>query len=380
MDALILSCGTGGGHNAAGLAVYEELKRRGHHAEMFDPYSLVGSRISRNIANVYIRMVQKAPHMFGFLYRAGNIYRKLPFRSPVYFFNKKPAEKLEQYLYENHTDIVVMPHLFPAEIMTYLKNKGVSLPKTVFIATDYTCIPFTEETECDYYIVPHEDLIPEFLGRGISLEKLKPFGIPVNRAFDKSCEKDRLKRKLGLMPDKHYLLIVGGSVGAGHLPRTVEALLWCIGRRKDYSVVVICGSNKKLFRKIKRRYRKNDRVVVLKSTDRMADYMKACEIIFSKPGGLSSTEAVTAGVPLVHIAPIPGCETKNRSYFAKRKISAARWNGDWHGIRKIKKLILHDEVNFNREHIHTNARNAICDWLEHSIAQSQSAQGDVSER
>lgn len=377
MDALILSCGTGGGHNAAGQAVFEELKRRGHHAEMFDPYTLVGNRLSRMIANVYIRMVQKAPHMFGFLYRAGNIYRKLPFRSPVYFCNKKPAEKLEQYLSEHHTDLIVMPHLFPAEIMTCLKNKGVLLPRTIFVATDYTCIPFTEETDCDYYIVPHEDLIPEFAARGIAPEKLKPFGIPVNRAFDRKYQKNWLKRKLGLIPDKKYLLIVGGSVGAGHLSRTVEALLWCIGKREDYGVIVICGNNKKLFRKINRRYKNQYPVVVLNSTNRMADYMKACELVFSKPGGLSSTEAVTAGVPLVHIVPIPGCETKNRTYFAKRKISAACWNGDWHGIRKIRKLILQNEIYFNREHIHTNARNTLCDWLEQIIAQSQSAQESV---
>ena len=92
MDALILSCSTGGGHNAAGEALKEELIDRGHHVEMFDPYSLISSRLASGIGNVYIKLVQKSPKLFGFVYRLGEVYRRLPFRSPVYFINKKLAE------------------------------------------------------------------------------------------------------------------------------------------------------------------------------------------------------------------------------------------------------------------------------------------------
>lgn len=49
MEALILSCGTGGGHNAAGYAVKEELERRGHNVKMLDPYTLKGNHIDRLI-------------------------------------------------------------------------------------------------------------------------------------------------------------------------------------------------------------------------------------------------------------------------------------------------------------------------------------------
>ena len=52
--------------------------------------------------------------------------------------------------------MVVMPHLYPAETITYMKSKREwNLPLTVAVMTDYTCIPFWEETECDYYIAPH---------------------------------------------------------------------------------------------------------------------------------------------------------------------------------------------------------------------------------
>ena len=65
---------------------------------------------------------------------------------------------MEEYLSRNHFDIIITTHLFPAEILTCMKQKGIHIPKTVFIATDYTCIPFTEETECDAYIIPSDKL------------------------------------------------------------------------------------------------------------------------------------------------------------------------------------------------------------------------------
>ena len=79
---------------------------------------------------------------------------------------------------EHAFDVIVTPHLYPAETLTWMKRKGMLSQKTVAIATDYTSIPFWEETECDYYIIPHEDLADEFAGQGDSPEKLLPWGIP----------------------------------------------------------------------------------------------------------------------------------------------------------------------------------------------------------
>ena len=147
MDALILSCGTGGGHDAAGKAVYEEMRRRGHHVTMLNPYTIKSTRLSNRINRIYISIVQHMPKAFGVIYMIGNLYRRLPFRSPVYFVNRAMNSVMKEYFAEHHFDIVIMPHLFPAEIMTNMKLHGMDIPKTMFIATDYVCIPFTEETD-----------------------------------------------------------------------------------------------------------------------------------------------------------------------------------------------------------------------------------------
>ena len=88
MEVLILSCGTGGGHNAAGDAVAEELRRRGHRTTILNPYTLYSEDLAERINNLYIKTVQKAPTIFGAVYEAGQIYRRMRVRSPVYFANR----------------------------------------------------------------------------------------------------------------------------------------------------------------------------------------------------------------------------------------------------------------------------------------------------
>ena len=83
MDALILSCGTGGGHDSAAKAIVEELHMRGHHAVMLNPYTLRSQSLARRINGAYISMVQNTPRLFGAVYTAGELYRKLPIRARV---------------------------------------------------------------------------------------------------------------------------------------------------------------------------------------------------------------------------------------------------------------------------------------------------------
>ena len=158
MDALILTCGTGGGHNSAAKAVKEEMERRGHHVHLMNPYMLRSMALTRAIDGLYIFIAKRMPRFFGVIYNIGEAYRRLPGHSPVYGANHRAARCLNDYLKENHFDAVIMTHLYPAEMITYLKSLGEELPFTLFIATDYACIPFTEETDCDAYVIPMESL------------------------------------------------------------------------------------------------------------------------------------------------------------------------------------------------------------------------------
>ena len=319
MDALILSCGTGGGHNAAGAAVTDEFMRRGHNAIMLNPYTLHSEELARRIDHAYISTAQKAPKIFSAAYNAGQVYRQLPFRSPVYFANRSMTSIMEEYLSRNHFDIILMPHLFPAEIITAMKHKGIDIPKTIFIATDYACIPFTEETECDAYVIPSAGLAEEYTDRGIPRGKLHPLGIPVHRRFLRKETRGEARARLGLAADKKYILIAGGSMGGGRIRKVIQLLMEEAAGRSDIELIVICGSNRRLYSDLTEKPLSN--MTVLSFTADMDGYMRAADLFVTKPGGLSSTEAAASRIPVIHVAEIPGCETFNARYFSSHGMS-----------------------------------------------------------
>ena len=323
MEALILSCGTGGGHNSAALAIKEEMERRGHRVTMMNPYSLGGHGTDRLVNQAYVKLVQKAPKLFGFVYQLGNLYRRLPVKSPVYYANAAMAVRMEKYLKQHPCDVIIMPHLFPAELITYMKQKKMNVPKTIFVATDYTCIPFTEETNCDYYVVPAPDLVEEFASRGIPRHKIYPLGIPVSRKFYReegvlqTSEAMILQRKR--QENCKYILVAGGSIGAGNVEKIVETLLRRYDGDEIVHIVVICGNNKRLYHRMRRRF--GEHIILVGYTKKMALYIRISSVFITKPGGLSSTEAAVAGIPILHVTEIPGCETTNRTYFEKHGMS-----------------------------------------------------------
>ena len=172
MKVLILSCNTGGGHNAAASALKESLNFYHHEAEVLDLMSLGRKHTSALVGGAYVKLVSVFPAGFGALYQLGELVRKFPWKSPVYYANARLGNALADYIDQNHFNAVVTTHLYPAETLTWMKQKGRLTIPCVAVATDYACIPFWEETNCDYYVVPHKDLIPEFASCGIPEEKL----------------------------------------------------------------------------------------------------------------------------------------------------------------------------------------------------------------
>ena len=159
-------------------------------------------------------------------------------------------------------------------------------------------------------------------------------------------------------------------MGAGKLPSIVNKLRALCNTNEQ--LIVICGSNKKLFKKLQKKH--GNGIVLLESTDRMAEYIRASKMYFTKPGGLSSTEAAVIGAALVHLPPIPGCETKNAKFFAEQGMSLS--------IKKTKNEVhqaislLGDAVKRNnmlyrqRKVICADATEAICDLAQRMTIES----------
>lgn len=244
----------------------------------------------------------------------------------------------------------------------------MKLPLTVAVMTDYTCIPFWEETDCDYYVLPHEALKKSCIRRGIPAEKLLAFGIPVAKSCRRQISREQAREKLGLDTKGRYFLAAGGSMGAGDLSELVKKLLEGTSQEK---ILVICGSNRKAEQKLKKEFSKQPRVQILGFTTQMSLYLKACDVLFTKPGGLTSTEAAVTGVPMIHTAPIPGCETVNRKFFMKAGMSwsAITLNGQ---VEKGIQLMNDPEavaqmVSAQKKQIHGDAVEKLYEFISGEI-------------
>ncbi len=378
MKVLILSCNTGGGHNSAGQAIAEELLARGDEAYVLDYLRLAGDGVSKLVGDGYVQLVKKTPRLFGIVYDMGLLVSRITRKSPVYYVNGRMAKYLDRYLQEHPVDAIVMPHLYPAETITWMRRKGMKLPLTVAIMTDYTCIPFWEETNCDYYVTPHERLNRGCIRRGLPREKLLPLGIPVSGKFSQEISQREARIRLGLSPEEKYFLVAGGSMGAGTPEKLVDQLLEESDREQ---ILVICGSNEKLERKLRQRYAAVERVSVKGFTTRMSLYMKACDLVFTKPGGLTSTEAAVAGALLVHTDPIPGCESANRRFFTRLGISVSAFTTRGQVQQGLN--LLHEPGRAERmrrcqrENIPSDAAHQICDFLHKELKITQRADDEA---
>jgi processive 1,2-diacylglycerol beta-glucosyltransferase len=149
---------------------------------------------------------------------------------------------------------------------------------------------------------------------GILPGKLHATGIPVAGSFHRHINKAQARQALELPQTGRVFLLSCGSMGAGPI-RPIATYAERILAPGDY-LVVVCGSNKRLFRELSFLFSQSDRVRVLGFTDKMRQYMAACDLLISKAGGLTTTEAVASGTPLLYLNAVPGCESRNIAFMA----------------------------------------------------------------
>lgn len=323
MKLLILSFRAGEGHNSAARAVAEAASLRGHEATVVDFLGLFSTKISTAVNGSYVSIAKHTPRLFGFLYGwslwLSRHIRLLP--SSIYLDSVIVSHKLRRFLKKTGPyDGIVATHLMPAQALSHLRRGGgYPLPTTVSVSTDFTCYPYWEESaDCDFCVIPDGELTDLFVARGIKEEKIRPFGIPVGAKYSRLPSREEARDRLGFGQKTEIYLLMGGSMGAGHLKKFATKLAENAGTAH---IVVICGKNKALLRSLGKTIGGRENVHLVGFTAEVPTYMAACDVLFSKPGGLTSSEALCCRIPTVHTTPIPGCESDNFKFFSSRGCS-----------------------------------------------------------
>lgn len=335
MKFLILSTATGQGHNSAASAVAESLRARGCRTEVLDVLKLKNESVSNRISRLYSGVTLHAPRFFHELYLIGEYVSSPGGRSPIFRLNTLYAERLYREILRLEPDVIVCTHIFSAQAVTWLRERHGLNMTTVGIATDYTCIPFWEESALDAYVIPSPNLTGEFVSRGIPAHRLVPIGIPVRPEFLKHTPKAEARRSFGLTA-AHIFLVMGGSMGYGNIDAIAEALASAV---PDSQIVVLCGSNERLLHKMQTL----GSVIPMSYTDRVCTLMDAADVVLTKPGGLSSTEAIAKRIPTVLTHPIPGCEQRNAE-FLRSNGAAAFSDGTRNAVLAARRLAFNEHA------------------------------------
>ena len=315
MKVLLFSVTTGEGHNATARAIARAFEERGAETKIVDAYRLSGRFMYNVLDKGYLLVTSYLKHGYGVAYsiaehRRGNSYR----RSLSRFSGRSLAKKFKRVIDEFDPDVIISTHSLASKILDIVKQRYGLRAKVVGIVTDFTMHPFWEEAlRLDRLILPCEPLLPLALKKGFREEQIRSLGIPINPKFSVTTPKEEARRELSIHPTCPTLMIMSGSMGYGNIIKTLRKL---DAMPEDFQMIVVCGNNKKMHEKIAKRIWKKP-MLNFGFTDRVPLLMDASDAIITKPGGLTTSEALSRTLPMIIRNPIPGHEVRNVRFLTR---------------------------------------------------------------
>lgn len=321
---LFLSAFVGTGHTSAAEAVKKALQDSNPelHAVIVDSYRYVGTIFRKIASQGYIQLVQYLPQIYSLFYEwhhrdSPNLFMKAK-------FIQRMAKNLKKLLKDFHPDAIVCTHAFPSGVASILKEE-FKIP-VINIITDFTVHPFWIHPNTDLYLVGNAELAEILKKNGIPPKRIKVTGIPIDLRFKVKEDKQKIKTKLGLDPHLKTILIMGGGAGIGPMGSILKTLKKL---KHSIQVIVATGRNRRLKKKMERSaealYRPRSGKTAIKKVqiygyvDNIHELMSAADLLITKPGGLTSSEALAAELPMVIMRPLPGQEIRNTQYLVKEK-------------------------------------------------------------
>lgn len=333
MKILILSAATGGGHLRASHAIESYLLENTTDVEVkvVDALKTIHPILDKTICEGYHFLATKTPKMFGLLYQKSN--EENPLAQMVPKFNSLFGIRLIPLLEEYQPDVIIATHPFVTEMVSHLKEKGHVKAPLICVMTDYGPHKAWISDKVDAYIVSNEDMIPDMEAMGVRREIVFPFGIPVYDVFFDKADKAALLEELGMQRDVLTILIMAGSFGVSNILQIYEDIV-CLDF--PFQIIVITGRNEKLFQAFEGKIEecrlspqkgcKHTRLVFF--TNEVEKYMHASDLIITKPGGLTVSEALACNVPLAVFDAIPGQEEDNANFLMSHDMAVRIRKGD----------------------------------------------------
>jgi len=319
MRVLIATVTAGAGHLQAAAALEEAWRalRPEDFVERVDVLDFTPRVFKKAYSQGYVNLVEHAPELWGFFFKKTDnaaLARKLTkLRRSL---SHLPARKFAGFVKRFHPDAVVCTHFLPLEILGRLEEKSrePAQPCCVCVVTDFEAHALWMEPVVDFYCVAAEETMARLTARGVPEADVAVTGIPIAAKFAARPAASAARKLLGLRDDLPTVLVLSGGFGMGPVAKILAAL---DQMSQAFQMAVVCGRNRELRRELAGQDWRHP-THVLGFVTNMHDWMTAAVLIVTKPGGLTASEALAIGRPLVIIDPIPGQETANADFLLER--------------------------------------------------------------
>jgi len=305
----ILYASEGTGHRIAAENMRDrflQLNPKGH-VLCRDILEYIPSWLRWSVSYGYLFMARSAPWAWGWFYWGSD---KKSFESKSFdiahdFLCRLYLPRVEREIYAAEAEAVFFTHYFGA---ANLARRNAARFPTFYVGTDFITHRFQRSADFCYSFTASPDAIAQY--RTDNIENVCDCGIPIAPKFSALPSKMAARAELDIAADRKVVLVSGGGIGAGSVGKAVASL----SEKKEWLTVVICGNNKKLMRSLSARFGNMDNIRIEGFVSNMEYYYRAADIGVMKPGGLSLSEALASGLPLLLMDPIPGQEQLNMDY------------------------------------------------------------------
>ncbi|MFZ6758000.1 MGDG synthase family glycosyltransferase [Undibacterium sp. Ji50W] len=319
---LLLSVSAGAGHKRAAEAIRATALQQSDELEVshLDVMDFVTAGFRKVYTDFYIKLVNKAPTLWGYLYHASNeaqadgTMEKL--RRGIERLNARP---LLQAIADFQPDVIICTHFLPAEMLSrLLRKERLHCPVWVQV-TDFDLHRMWVHEHMAGYFAASEEVADRMRANGIAAEHIHVTGIPIMPAFTQQLERTACAQEFGLDPACQTFMLMGGGAGLGGLDKVAERLLSLPG---NFQLIVLAGNNApalQALQQLAQRY--PGRLLPQGFTDKVERLMACSDLVITKPGGLTTSECLAMGLPMIVNSPIPGQEERNADFLLEQGVA-----------------------------------------------------------
>lgn len=301
------------GHKVIAENYANLLTKYGHHVLIQDVLQVEGGSQIELGNRIYFLILQKFSWLWRLLYKH---WHQIPWadwiRTSVL---PRRFKKTQQKILSERADLIISTHPIATSVVSYLKAKGLITTALITTFSDWHTQRFWIFPHVNKFLVATSQQKTDLIDMGYRKEQIEVTGMLLAEHFYFDLRRNDVRHSLGLPQDKKVILVMGGGKGW-----RIEELIVALGRLKTTEHIIIIGGSEERKTEIKKYIWKHipqpTRFVVTGFVD-TALYIAAADLLVSKLGGLTTSQAFLLRLPILPVSILPGQEDENLHFLQK---------------------------------------------------------------